>query len=465
MYSAVATDDLILLRERRRRVSSAHADTPTFRGAAKEIQSIRASCEFLLSGPYETGKTFAVLYLLDTLLRIFPNSRAAILRKVRLWLNSTALETWRTVIALRGGVTVYGGERPEWYDYKNGSRVYIGGLDNPGNSLSGERDFIYINQAEELNVEDWETITTRATGRAAHAIVDGMPIGMVVGDCNPGPADHWILRRPQLELHESRHEDNPTLYDDTGELTARGVQTMGRLDALTGVRYQRGRMGRWVGAEGAYYTQLDEARHVVTMPERVGWPVWAGLDYGFSHPLSFGVYTADPFDNVYCIGYHSAHKWYIPQHCDAMDSLLDNLGINKVGLRIVAGHDCWNAGKDDPETIADKFGKRGYTLERAVISRVIGARNIGERLGNPECTPPIPSSLFFVEQARPIFDTLTRMVHDPRNAEDVLKVDADADGRGGDDDYDSLRYALMARARLVSVHTPPRTPNRFKEGF
>ena len=40
-------------------------------------------------------------------------------------------------------------------------------------------------------------------------------------------------------------------------------------------------------------------------------------------------------------------------------------------------------------------------------------------------------------------DCLTRMVHDPKNAEDVLKVNADAEGRGGDDDYDCVRYAAM----------------------
>jgi len=38
-----------------------------------------------------------------------------------------------------------------------------------------------------------------------------------------------------------------------------------------------------------------------------------------------------------------------------------------------------------------------------------------------------------------------RMVHDPDNAEDVLKVDADSNGDGGDDEYDMLRYGVMAK--------------------
>jgi hypothetical protein len=244
-------------------------------------------------------------------------------------------------------------------------------------------------------------------------------------------------------------------------MTDQGMRTMLILDALTGVRYQRGRLGRWVGAEGMYYTQLHEDRHLVDRPSFEGWPVWGALDYGFSHPLSFGVFTQDPIGRVYLLARHAECKWYIPQHAQAMDEVLAGLGIEKQGLRIVAGHDCWATGHDDPETIADKFAKHGYALERAVISRVIGARALGERLGNPESG--VPPTLFICRAARPVFTALARMVHDPRNTEDVLKVNADAEGRGGDDDYDMLRYGTMAASQNVTVHRPPKTRNRWNQ--
>lgn len=427
--------------EDRAPTATATHSAPTFRGAALALQTLDAP-EWICAGPSETGKTFACLYRLDRLLATTPKAQAALIRKVRGTISPTALRTYLRVLAMTGsGATPYGGNNPIWYDYPNGARLWIGGIDDPGKVLSSERDFIYVNQAEELTQDDWETLSTRATGRGA---VTATP--MLFGDCNPGPADHWILRRKQasaVTLLESHHADNPSLYDDSGRLTTQGERSMAALDRLTGVRRQRLKNGLWVGAEGEYYTQLDADRHIIAMPQYAGWDTWAALDYGFSHPLSFGVYVRDPYDNVYCIGHHSAHKWYIPQHCDALDSLLEGLHIDKRGLKIVAGHDCWNAGKDDPETIADKFAKRGFVLERAIISRVLGARALGERLGNPECDPPIAPTLFFVDQARPIFDTLSRMVHDPKNAEDVLKVNADADGRGGDDDYDQCRYGVM----------------------
>lgn len=407
------------------------------------MQSIVAPA-WVLAGPSETGKTWATLWRLDALLRVTPKAQAALVRKVRATINGTVLMTYRRVVERSGsGAKEYGGKKPEFYDYPNGARLWIGGMDDPGKILSGERDFIYVNQAEELNEDDWETLSTRATGRGA---VTTTP--MLFGDCNPGPADHWIIRRRDsgaLVFLESKHRDNPSLYTDDGDLTEQGVRSMAVLNALTGVRRLRLRDGLWVGAEGQYYTQLDEGRHLIDMPRcPPGWQVWGALDYGFAHPLSFGVFARDPFDRFYVLGHHARHKWYIPQHADAMDDLLASIGVEKDGLRIFAGHDCWAKGKDETETIAEKFDQRGYRLERANISRIIGWRAVGERLGNPESLPPIAPSLFFAQQAKGVFESLARMVHDPHNAEDVLKVNADADGRGGDDDADMLRYGVAS---------------------
>jgi hypothetical protein len=41
------------------------------------------------------------------------------------------------------------------------------------------------------------------------------------------------------------------------------------------------------------------------------------------------------------------------------------------------------------------------------------------------------------------------MEHDPNRPEDLLKVDADEDGVGGDAAADALRYLVATRARTV----------------
>ena len=39
--------------------------------------------------------------------------------------------------------------------------------------------------------------------------------------------------------------------------------------------------------------------------------------------------------------------------------------------------------------------------------------------------------------------------HDPNRPEDVLKVDADEDGVGGDDAADAMRYLVASKPRIV----------------
>jgi hypothetical protein len=47
------------------------------------------------------------------------------------------------------------------------------------------------------------------------------------------------------------------------------------------------------------------------------------------------------------------------------------------------------------------------------------------------------------------------MQFDDKKPEDVMKMDADENGYGGDDAYDSLRYLLMSRATPGKLPDPP----------
>lgn len=270
---------------------------PRFRGANQVAQKTVAH-EWILAGPAETGKTWGALWRLDTELRQTPGAQAILTRKIRSHMGGTVLRTWRSVIAIRGKVILppHGGERPEWYDYANGSRLYVVGMDDSGKVLSGEYDFIYVNQAEELTLKDWEMLSMRVTGRGA---VTKTP--MLFGDCNPGPPSHWIKHRRTLELLLSRHEDNPSLFDDAGRITPQGKRTLERLDSLTGVRHERYRKGRWVSAEGVVYENFDSAIHVLDASTPMP-PVWrrvAGIDFGFTNPFVWGLYAVDGDGRMY----------------------------------------------------------------------------------------------------------------------------------------------------------------------
>lgn len=219
----------------------------------------------------------------------FPGSTGAIVRKTYASMGGSVLNTFKRLLGPESSVKPFGGEKPEWFDYPNGSRVYVGGMDNPLKVLSSERDFIYINQTEELDLGDWETLTTRCTGRGAVSA----PYAQMFGDCNPGPPSHWIRTRPSVQFLESRHEDNPTLFDPEGNILPQGIKSMKVLDALTGVRKQRLRYGKWVQVEGAVYEEWDRARNLLNyntpefpyavIPDE--WARYRALDFGHTNPF------------------------------------------------------------------------------------------------------------------------------------------------------------------------------------
>jgi hypothetical protein len=254
------------------------------RGAVKKLWQSR-NFETMVSGPAETGKTWGCLQYVDALLWKYPGAQGVMARKIYGTLVGSAVRTYRRIIGPNSPVVAYGGESPQWFDYPNGSRLWLAGLDNPGKALSSERDFIYCNQAEELKIQDWETLLTRCTGRGAV-----MPYTRQFGDCNSDTPYHWIKQREsigQLTVLESRHEDNPTLFDDAGMITAQGEKTLGILDSLTGVRRDRLRFGKWVQAEGGVYEAWDRAVHLIdAMP--AGWQSWRKIrvvDFGYTNPF------------------------------------------------------------------------------------------------------------------------------------------------------------------------------------
>jgi phage terminase large subunit len=231
-------------------------------------------------------------------------------------MHGSVLQTYRTILGKDTNVHAFGGEKPEWFDYPNGSRVFVGGMDNPQKVLSSERDLILVNQAEELSLDDWETLTTRCTGRGSV-----MPFTQIIGDANPGPSTHWILNRPSLRVLYSHHEDNPTLFGNEGQITEQGARTLAVLDALTGTRYQRLRLGNWVGAEGLVYEEWNRETHLKDESDLIEWGiltpegkpnhanlkgVYGGVDWGFTNPGILAIWAVDNDSRLYLL-----REWYM----------------------------------------------------------------------------------------------------------------------------------------------------------
>ena len=87
-------------------------------------------------------------------------------------------------------------------------------------------------------------------------------------------------------------------------------------------------------------------------------------------------------------------------------------------------------------------------MRPANMERVSGWAEILHRFGDP--ANGVKPRLFIHERCARLVECLPALQHDPNRPEDVLKVDCDEDGAGGDDAADTLRYLVATKSRTVA---------------
>jgi len=258
--------------------------------------------EVLISGPAGTGKSRACLEKIHYLMQRYDGARALIIRKTRASLTESALQTFERWVLGPDHPIIAGGARRQFrkmYQYPNGSEIIIGGLDNPTRIMSTEYDIIFVQEAIEITEDDLESLTTRLRNNI-------VPFQALIADTNPGPPSHWIKQRCNqgvTVLMESRHEDNPRLYDhESKEWTEEGKNYIARLDRLTGARKQRLRYGKWVQSEGMVYEVYDPKIHLIDRDEvqvQDDWRKFKVVDFGFTNPFVCQWWAVDHDGRMY----------------------------------------------------------------------------------------------------------------------------------------------------------------------
>lgn len=257
--------------------------------------------EMMVSGPAGTGKTRSLLELLHLRALKYAGIRGLIARKERVTLTQTALVTFDKQVQPQLDGVVWRTQEQE-YRYPNGSVIVVAGLDKSAvKIMSGQYDFIYINESTELTEAEWENLTTRLRNGVA-------PYQQIFGDCNPDAPTHWLKQRAdsgRVTMFESRHADNPAV---TPEYLA-------KLDALSGVRRKRLRDGIWAAAEGMVYEGWDQAVHVIDpfeIPQ--AWPRYWCVDFGFTNPFVCQRYAVDPDGRLYLYREHYRTQRLVEDH-------------------------------------------------------------------------------------------------------------------------------------------------------
>ena len=255
--------------------------------------------ELMVGGPAGTAKTHHCVMKGHKLACIYPKSVGVFIRKVKESIKRTVIPTYYDVLGYNPQtnpqfVKGFGNTQPTEFHYSNGSFVFLVGLNDPKQLDSLQADWFYVNQAEELEESDWEIITTRNRGK-------NMPYRIVFGDCNPSHPLHFLCpyednenRRQRIHYVATKHEHNPAFYRD-GEWTAFGNEYVNEdLETLTGLNYDRYRLGLWRAPEGAVFV-IDKCHIIPILPwdQEEGDPHHEPIEaYNFYRAMDFGMHPS-----------------------------------------------------------------------------------------------------------------------------------------------------------------------------
>lgn len=449
------------------------ADDPTVLVAHPKQQ---AFIDAMLSGKFtiggygggiRSGKTAALFLLFMVLCRVFPRSRWAIVRKdlptlrrntlpsydkIKLpWFPKVMHDTW-TVHCPNGSQLIFFSESFDTDPQLNRWR----GLEVNGFGLE---------EANELQEGSYH----KAIERAGSWIIPGIPEEeqpppLVVSTFNP--CSNW----PRQVFYEPWKAGTlaapfffqPALIGDNPSVPAKYRKN---LENLPEQEYKRFVQGNWDTLEGKALTELDEHIHLqpgFTPPDH--WPRFAAFDWGYAHRWSFGLFVTDEDGSPWLVDSVGGRKQRDEEILERIFTFLDGLATSPAMItQVFAGRDCWAERgafrQDNTLTTAQVFQAAGFTMTQANQARVAGLkvmrslcawnRRIAEDGTVEDFTPPRFRMMDTVNN-RNVFAVLRGLDLDPDHPEDVLKVDADPyTGRGGDDDYDMVRYGLVSQVDVA----------------
>jgi hypothetical protein len=419
--------------------------------------------EALYGGAAGGGKSDALLF--GSLRQIdHPQYKALILRRTFPELREL-MDRAHLVFRQIGGVW---NEQAKRYTFPTGATVEFGYCETYSDVQRYQgQQYTYI-AFDELGQVPEERIWTYLMSRNRTASA-GL-VKQMRASANPGgPGHHWLKRRFIHECPPNGSTVSVSLRDgststrafvqaflsDNPTLMANDPTYGQRLSQLPDLEYRWLAAGDWDAGAGLGLSDLKRSTHLIAarpIPEH--WTLFGAFDWGYAHPFSFGLFAADEDGSCYLVDSCSARRMQPPEIAERITDCLAGRTLRYIW----AGHDCWadvRARAENIPTIAEHFARLGLPLVKANISRVSGVQNVRRYLAAP--------ARFYVMDTpsnRKVFECLESLVGDPDKPEDILKVDADENGEGGDDAYDMVRYGLASRPTVPVVRTIEMTKDR-----
>jgi hypothetical protein len=225
------------------------------------------------------------------------------------------------------------------------------------------------------------------------------------------------------------------------------------LQSYTGWKYQSWYLGDPNFLAGQFFTNWSPEIHVFPN-ESVTFDVtkavrWFGsMDYGFTHPNSFGLHCECDDGNFFTVRTYSQSETLIQDHAENIRDILrlHNLTVDDLEY-IAAGRDCFKVDKDG-STVATEYAANGIHLTPVEIDRVNAWSKCQERLGDP--SRGIRPTWFVHKSCEDLISQIAVAQCDEKRLGDVMKMNADREtGEGGDDALEMWRNAVVSEFNSV----------------
>jgi hypothetical protein len=336
--------------------------------------------------------------------------------------------------------------------FANESRIVLGHYKTESeidNYLGLEFDVIGIEEATTLTARKYQDITTCCRTSKPN----WRP--RIYSTTNPGGVGHaWYRAKFIVPFQEKRETETRFIPARVTDNRWNNSDYVRVLENLSGWQKRAWLDGDWDIAAGQYFSTFRREVNVIEDfddSRAVEW--FAAFDYGYKHYTAVLLGCRDGDGNIFIVDEHAERLWLPQQHATAIKAMLarHKIGERKMSVedlkRFVAGADVFSR-QSDGTTIAAQYSKLGISLRCANTERVNGWAEILQRFGNVE--GGVKPTLFIHKRCGRLLETLPALQHDPARPEDVLKVDADEDGIGGDDTADALRYLVATKARTIT---------------
>lgn len=232
----------------------------------RSLEALQSDCRFIVEqGGSRSSKTYSLCQMVIVYCLTNPGKMVSIIRKTFPTLRGTVMRDFFEVMK---ELNLYDEKlhhkTENMYNFPNGSSVEFFGADNEQKLRGRKRNILWINEANELNFEEFTQLNMRTTDK-------------LIFDFNPSDNFHWLydlITRKETILIHSTYKDNPFL----GDAQVKEIENLIQYDESYYRIYALGEKGSGkttIYTHWKYYETLPEIKSVIY-----------GLDFGFNHPTS-----------------------------------------------------------------------------------------------------------------------------------------------------------------------------------